>query len=170
MSGNQLSAEHLNAFIKAAGYTFGAVVGTKAKRKDLKVTPPGEKVQSIGNVPGKKWVVATLAMGGRARGGLVLATTDKVAVTMVAHMLDERIGEMNQTVVDGIGELALMIGGAAQSFMPHDVPSLGKPRVVVDETVRLGLPTNVPSFKIGFDTEYGSFSLDVALDYAPAKS
>lgn len=158
-----MTAEQLNAFIKSIQYVFESSIGTHASRKDLKIIKPGEQRAKVGGIPGRKWAIATVTLGGQSKGCLVMTVAEKTAIPLVAGMVHDRIGEMNALVRDGVGEMADTIAGSACGVMGGRVKKAAPATVVVDETVHVKLPSNLPSFELTFTTEYGDFNIDVAL-------
>ena len=164
-----MKAEYLNAFIKSTLYALDATMKTTGTRKDLKAAKPGEK-PTVGHIPGRNWILAGCDMEGGLCGHLSLSIQDKTAIPLVAKMVEEKIGEVTPIVKDGIAELANIIAGTAQGFIGQQVDSVTLPEITVGETIDIKIPPAMPSFRLVFDTEYGSFNIDVALEEATVTS
>ena len=76
----------------------------------------------------------------------------------VGRFLDDD-GEIEEDVVlDGVGELANIVAGAAKNAI-GDV-SISVPQVVVGEKHRLHISNKAPTIAIPFDTDWGKFSIE----------
>jgi chemotaxis protein CheX len=87
-------------------------------------------------------------------------------VKIVSNMLGEQINEINDEIKDAVGELTNMISGQARK----ELEEMGKlfqggiPSVVSGKNHELMPLTKGPRIAIPFKTDFGSFTIEVALE------
>jgi chemotaxis protein CheX len=75
----------------------------------------------------------------------------------------EEVGEINDDVADAVGEFANMVVGSAKSKLESGQISITVPSVVVGKDHRFRFPEQVIPIRIPFQTQAGSFSLEIGL-------
>jgi len=87
-------------------------------------------------------------------------------VKIVSNMIGEQINEINDEIKDAVGELTNMISGQARK----ELEEMGKlfqggiPSVVSGKNHELLPMTKGPRIAIPFKTDFGSFTIEVAID------
>jgi len=109
---------------------------------------------------------ATISLHGSVSGVVVLALPVETSLVLVNRLLSLDIREVDENVMDGVGELTNIVAGAAKSRLPKedDIPlTLGIPEVFRNDDESQPLPGAEKWVVIPFDSECGAFAIWVAL-------
>lgn len=110
-------------------------------------------------------VSGIIGMTGDAIGSLAMTFQDECIIYIANKMLNENHTEMNKEVLDAVGELTNMISGAARKLMEKDNLAVfaAIPTVVYGKAHTVRHVIKGPSIVIPFQTEKGTFVIDVCL-------
>jgi chemotaxis protein CheX len=110
-------------------------------------------------------VSAIIGLTGDARGSLALSFSANCIIKIVSNMLGEDIKEVNDDVRDAVGEITNMVSGVSRKGLEAQGFNVvaAIPTVVAgkDHTIRHVM--GGPSIIIPFETDNGSFVVDVCL-------
>ncbi|MEE9913897.1 MAG: chemotaxis protein CheX [Deltaproteobacteria bacterium] len=106
-----------------------------------------------------------IGMTGDATGSLAMSFSESCIIGIVDKMLGEKHTEMNRAVLDAVGELTNMISGSARKLMEKDDLKViaAIPTIVFGKAHTVRHVIKGPSIVIPFQTEAGSFVIDVCL-------
>lgn len=134
-----------------------------------------EKMAFVKPIPGKPYaktddiahgeISGIIGMTGDATGSLAMSFGEACIIGIVAKMLGETHSEMNRAVLDAVGELTNMISGSARKLMEKDDLKVfaAIPTIVFGRAHTVRHVIKGPSIVIPFQTEVGSFVIDVCL-------
>ena len=110
-------------------------------------------------------VSGIIGMTGDAIGSLALTFQEECIIYIANKMLSETHTEMNKEVLDAVGELTNMISGASRKLMEKDNLTVfaAIPTVVFGKAHTVRHVIKGPSIVIPFQTEKGTFVIDVCL-------
>ena len=103
---------------------------------------------------------------GETNGTVFITFDESCIVKVVSNMFGEQISEINDDIKDAVGELTNMISGQARK----ELEEMGKvfhgaiPSVVSGKNHELMPVTGGPKVAIPFKTDFGNFTVEVALD------
>jgi chemotaxis protein CheX len=103
---------------------------------------------------------------GETNGTVFITFDEPCIVKVVSNMFGEEINEINDEIKDAVGELTNMISGQAR----RELEEIGKlfqgsiPSVVSGKNHELFPMTKGPRIAIPFKTDFGSFTIEVALE------
>jgi len=152
-----MKAEYVNPFITATSEVFKTMVGIEPERGSLYIKSDEKLPYDISGVIG---------LAGQASGFVVISMTERLAFKILENFLGEKKTEMDEDVMDAIGEILNMIaGGAKQVFSKKGIRfKISIPNVVVGKNHMVGKQKNVQcigmTFKVGDDT----FVIEVAME------
>lgn len=153
-----MKAEYINAYIVATRKLFDVMFNIS--RFDREIFTASSK-------PGAQYEVSgIIGVTGDCTGIVVLTFSKNVAAKMVSQMIGEEICECDEDACDAIGEMVNIIAGNANRELEN--LGLGKlnvsvPTVLIGSELKVKNPKNVPFVCIGFDTDLGSFAINVSL-------
>ena len=103
---------------------------------------------------------------GETNGAVFITFDESCIVKVVSNMFGEQLNEINDDIKDAVGELTNMISGQARKELEEigKVFQGGIPSVVSGKNHELKPMTKGPKIAIPFKTEFGSFTIEVALD------
>ncbi|MCC6932048.1 MAG: chemotaxis protein CheX [Deltaproteobacteria bacterium] len=95
-------------------------------------------------------------------GSMVLSFEEKAILTIVGRMLYSEYKEINQEVVDAVGELTNMISGGAKGELSEKgyIFSMATPTMVLGKDVSITQLTQEPIISIPFSMEEGAFVIE----------
>lgn len=140
------------------------------KMASLTVTADKPYAKKTDTAPGD--VSGIIGITGDAVGSLAISFTEPCICSIVTGMLGELHMEINQDVIDAVGELTNMISGAARSRLEKEGMILyaAIPTVVFGKNHTLQHILRSPSIVIPFNTDGGVFYVDVCLKSVKKKA
>jgi chemotaxis protein CheX len=109
-------------------------------------------------------VSAIILIHGRHPGTLVLSLSRNVAFDILRATHMTKTSEINEDVIDVVGELSNIIAGRASADLSKFQTRLGLPTVMVGHTKIAPFPTGSKPVCVLFQTEGGSLTLEVGMD------
>lgn len=149
-----MQVEHINPFIRALQNTFETMLSCQARRGALAVKEGNLATHDISGVIG---------LSGKAVGSVVMSLTQAVAMKAASTMLMMDVEQVDEDVLDAVGELTNMVGGAAKAELEEYELKLGLPNVVTGAGHEVHFPTNVTPITIAFETDWGPLALEIGL-------
>jgi chemotaxis protein CheX len=150
-----MDIRHMQPFIDETINTFEVMLG---------ITPEEKELETKDFPDGTYDISAIIGISGSGTGAVVVSFPEDVACGVVSRMLGEELGELNQDVTDGIGELVNIITGNAKrglvKFGFADL-SLSLPNVVVGKHRTVWRSKDMPCLmKRFFSSELGPFCIE----------
>ena len=152
-----MKPEYVDPFVDSVIDLFSTMLGGEVKRDENAHADErrnGEMVTGI------------IELSGSATGTVVIAFPDEVALRIVGRMFGMEFNEVDDTVLDAIGEVTNIIAGGAKSkFDVGDGPpiNLGLPTVVRGSEYLVDLPADAVWANVPFGSSIGSFFMRVTL-------
>ncbi len=150
-----MKAEHINPFLRSIANTFSTMLGCELERGELQMRSELATPYPISGVIG---------LSGKAVGTVVINLSEEVAIKAASAMLMTEINEVNDDVVDAVGELANMIAGAAKAELEQYELSVSLPNVITGEKHDIHFPSNSTPIAVPFDSPWGPLRLEVGLE------
>ena len=137
------------------------VLGTMAR---IEPTPGKPFLKKDGAALGD--VSAIIGITGVARGSMALTFSESAIMAIVSNLLGTQATEVNEEVMDAVGELTNMICGDARRRLSEDGISLqgGIPTIVSGKNHSISHINNGPRLAIPFATPHGGFIVEVAFN------
>ena len=109
-----------------------------------------------------------IGLTGSARGSLALSFSERCILRVVSNMLGEEITNLNPEIQDAVGEITNMISGAARKNLEAKGFNITAaiPTVVFGKGHSIIHVMGGPSIIIPFETDNGSFVVDVCISEA----
>ncbi len=111
-------------------------------------------------------VSGIIGLTGDAKGSLALSFTESCIFAILSNMLGETYTEINDEILDAVGELTNMISGDARKRLEAEglIITAAIPTIISGKNHTIKHIVNGPSIIIPFSTAHGSFVVDVCLD------
>ncbi|CAL1151167.1 unnamed protein product [Cladocopium goreaui] len=151
----RMKVEHINPFLKAVTTTFETMLAADVHRGELTLGDP-----KIRQFP----VSGLIGLSGKASGMVVINLSAEAALQAASAMLMEEQTELNDDVLDAIGELANVIAGQAKADLEEYDLSVGLPSVVTGEGHEIRFPSSTPPLAVPFKTDFGPIRLEVGFE------
>ncbi len=150
-----MKAEHINPFLRSIANTFSTMLGCELERGELQMRSEQATPYPISGVIG---------LSGKAVGTVVINLSEEVAIKAASAMLMMEINEVNDDVVDAVGELANMVAGAAKAELEQYELSVSLPNVITGLDHDIHFPSNSTPIAVPFDSAWGPLRLEVGLE------
>ncbi len=151
-----MRVEYINPFIASLKHTFRTMLGCEAQRGQLSVKNCRHAHHPISGVIG---------LTGKAVGTVVVSFSREVALRAASTLLMTEATEVDEDVLDAVGELTNMVAGGAKAQLEEFELMVSLPNVVTGDNHEIHFPSNVTPLCIHFQTPWGPLSLEVG--FAP---
>jgi chemotaxis protein CheX len=153
-----MRVEHINPFIKAVNNAFATMFDAECHRGDLTLGDPKQRLFPISGLIG---------LSGKAHGMVVINLSTEVALKAASALLMEEMTEINDDVIDAVGELANIVAGQAKTDLEQYDLSVSLPNVIIGEGHEIRFPSATPPLVVPFKTDFGPLRLEVGFEPAP---
>jgi chemotaxis protein CheX len=153
-----MKVEYINPFLTSLANAFRTMLGCEVTRGNLRLKDGSSGLHEISGIIG---------LSGKAVGMVVLSLSEDVALKAASTMLMTETTEINDDVIDAVGELANMVAGAAKAELEEYDLSVSLPSVVTGSNHEIRFPSNVTPICIPYETPWGPLTLEVGLVAAP---
>ena len=152
-----MRAEFINPFIKSLVNTFSTMLACELKRGDLHLKEDHVPLYEISG---------TIGLSGKAVGTVVVSLSTEVALKAASAMLMIEATEVDDDVIDAVGEITNMVAGAAKAELEEYEMSISLPNVVTGKH-EIRFPSQVKPICVPFDSPWGTLTLEVGLEPVP---
>lgn len=149
-----MKAEWINPFLFSLANAFETMLGCKVERGGLRLTEGSSDLYEISGMIG---------LSGDVAGMVVLSLARNVALKSASALLLTDAEQINEEVIDAVGELTNMVAGAAKSKLGEYQLSIGLPSVISGKGHYVRFPSNVTPIVVPYETEWGPLTLQVGL-------
>jgi len=152
-----MKAEYINPFIESVYNLFEMMLGCSVER--------GEPGLSKGDANPRD-ITALIGLSGTVKGTVALGFPVETALKMVSRLLGMEIKTVDETIIDGVGELVnIVAGGAKAKFSEFHGPpiNLSIPTIVRGSNYTVNYPSGSTWLEIPFESDLGDFNLRVTL-------
>jgi chemotaxis protein CheX len=149
-----MRVEYINPFVKSLVTTFSTMLNCTATRGQLTLKQDPYPHFDISGVIG---------LSGKAVGTVVVSLSRDVAIQAASAMLMMEATEIDNDVIDAVGEITNMVAGAAKAELAEYELSISLPSVITGRGHEVRFPSNVTPICVPFTTEWGSLNLEVGL-------
>jgi chemotaxis protein CheX len=147
-----MRAEFINPFLVSTAKTFKTMLGCEIKRGDLNLQTG--KLHEVSGIIG---------LSGRAVGTVILSFSEQVSLKIASTLLLVEADEVNDDVIDAIGEITNMVAGAAKAELAEYEMSISLPSVITGGRHRIRFPSNVVPISVPYETPWGPMKMEVGL-------
>jgi chemotaxis protein CheX len=153
-----MNVEFINPFIIATvnALTTMAFIAPKRGQPQIRKDEP----------PNGADISAVIGLTGETNGWVAICLQKSVALNIAGNMLGVQKSYIDADVRDAVGEIVNMIAGGAKAELAKKGFSfkIAIPTVVVGDNHQLGQSKNSVYLVIPFETEHGSFYVNVCLE------
>ena len=150
-----MQVEYINPFIRSTLVTFDTMLGCTIKR---------DKLCMADQVSDRYEISGVIGLSGRAQGSVVVSLSREVAIHGAAAMLmmePNEFDDLNEDVIDAVGEIANMVAGSAKAELEELNLSISLPNVVLGHPPDIRFPSQVKPIAVTFACPWGPMALKV---------
>lgn len=147
-----------NAFIdpieESAVNVFETMLGCTPTRTDVTISDSFRNEFDVTGVIG---------LSGQASGTIIISLEEQVALSAAGAMLCMECSQLDEDVLDVVGELTNMIAGNAKARLEQYEMKLALPTVITGTEHVIRFTSKVRPAIVSFQCKWGKFSIEVAL-------
>ena len=102
-----------------------------------------------------------IGLSGKALGTVAVVVNDTTAIKITERFLDTKIDEVNDDVVDCMGEIVNMVSGNAKAQLEQYQLSISLPSIVRGADHLIEFPRNVTPICIPFTSDIGDVMVQI---------
>ena len=149
-----LDVNYINPFIEQTVFVFNTMLDWDIKRRSLEIKESFAPRYDISGV---------VPLSGKAKGAVVLSFSRDLACRMLSGIMGTDVLQVNEEVVDLVGELTNTISGRASASLARYEIRLGVPTVVIGRTSTISFPEQATPILVEFRTPWSPIALEVGL-------
>lgn len=134
-----MRAELINPFMRSLQKTFTTMLNCPVRRTSLTVKEDCRACHEVSGVIG---------LTGKAVGAVVLSLSREVALKAASTLLCTEMSEINDDVLDAVGELTNMVAGGAKAELEEFQLAVSLPNVITGKQHEVHFPSNVTPISI----------------------
>ncbi len=153
-----MNSDIIEPFIKSAVHVIKIMANTET-------TPGAISVRAPGSAPGA--VSGIIGMAGENVDGMMVISFDEPCVlSIVSKMLSETFTELNNDVIDAVGEITNMICGGSKKELGElgYAINMSTPIMITGGDVHLAQFSKSEVVSIPFTTEKGQFTIEARIE------
>lgn len=159
-TGASMKVEFINPFVTSVTSLFDTMLGIELTRGQPFVK---------GSIQPEHDISGTIGLTGKAKGVVVLSLSKELALRATEVLLTERPEDINDDVVDAVGELANIVAGGAKAQLEQLAMSVSLPTVITGKNHYVGFPSEIAAVCIPFHCEWGDVTVEVGLVEQPVE-
>ena len=149
-----MNVDYVNPFIEATKNVFNKMLSCSIERTGLGISENHSPDYEITGIIG---------LSGRVSGDVVISFEKQLAFAATEALLSEPVEDIDDSVIDAVGELTNMIAGNAKSNLEKYKLSLALPTVIVGKNHSIRFPSKVKPIAISFRSPPGDCCIKVGL-------
>jgi chemotaxis protein CheX len=114
-------------------------------------------------------VSGIIGISGKGVGTIVLSMSEAVAIKAANTMLMDELTEVNDDVMDAVGEITNMVCGGAKARLEKYQLSMSLPNVLCGTNCRLHFPQNAHPISIPYKCAWGPLALQIGFSFPGAR-
>ena len=150
-----MRVEYINPFITATTNAFETMVNCKLTRGEIRMLNGETPIHPISGIIG---------LSGKAVGTVVLSLSENVALKAASALLMMEMTEIDDDVIDAVGELANIVAGGAKAQLEEYELSVSLPSVITGAGHEVRFPSKVTPICVPFECDWGSLTIEVGLE------
>ena len=152
-----IEVDYINPVIAGLEEVFSTMLNCKVERSGLDLMEGTQALYPISGIIG---------VSGRGVGTVVLSLQPSVAIKAASIMLmEDELTEVNNDVLDAVGELTNMICGDAKAKLAQYQLNISLPNILSGKNCWLHFPKNSHPITIPFKCEWGLLALQIGFSF-----
>lgn len=147
-----MKVEFINPFVASTLNVFATMAQTELKRGQIFLRKPHETHSGISGVIG---------LSGMAIGIVAVVVNNETAMKVTERFLGNPVSEINEDVIDCMGEVVNMVAGSAKAQLEQYKLSISLPSIVRGEDHLIEFPSEVTPLCIPFTSDIGDVMVQV---------
>ena len=155
-----IDIDYINPVITGLEEAFNTMLNCKIERMGLGLMENNQALHPVSGIIG---------ISGKGVGTVVLSMSETVAIKAASTMLMTELTEVDDEVMDAVGEITNMVCGGAKAKLEQFHLSMSLPNVLCGSNCRLHFPQNAHPISIPFKCAWGPLALQIGFTFASVK-
>lgn len=155
-----IDIDYINPVISGLEDAFNTMLGCKIERIGLGLMENNQALHPVSGIIG---------IGGKGVGTVVLSMSESVAIKAASTMLMTELSEVDDDVMDAVGEITNIVCGGAKAKLEQFQLQMSLPNVLCGSNCRLHFPQNAHPISIPFKCAWGPLALQIGFSFPGAK-
>jgi chemotaxis protein CheX len=152
-----IDVDYINPVIAGLEEVFQTMLNAKIERTGLGLMENNQALYPVSGIIG---------ISGKGVGTVVLSMQPSVAIKAASiMMMDDTLKEINDDVLDAVGELTNMICGDAKAKLAQYQLSISLPNILCGENCWLHFPQHSSPISIPFKCPWGMLALQIGFTF-----
>ena len=151
-----IDIDYINPVIAGLEDAFGTMLNCKIERVGLGLMENNQALHPVSGIIG---------ISGKGVGTIVLSMSESVAIKAASTMLMMELSEVDDDVMDAVGEITNMVCGGAKAKLEQFHLSMSLPNVLCGTNCRLHFPQNSHPISIPFKCAWGPLALQIGFTF-----
>ena len=147
-----MRVEFINPFIASALNVFSTMCATELKRGQIYLRGTDQTHSGVSGVIG---------LTGNAIGTVAIVVDNVTAIQITGRFLGMEVDEINDDVIDCVGEMVNMVAGSAKAELEQYNLSISLPSIIRGEDHLIEFPSDVKPICVPFTSDIGDVMLQV---------
>ncbi|HCS50917.1 chemotaxis protein CheX [Rubinisphaera sp.] len=148
---SEITAKIVNPLLSSTKDVFETMLGCTPVRSGLSLKTRNNPEHELS---------AVIGITGNAVGTIVLSVKKQTALNIYETMLGTKAEEIDQDVMDAVGEITNMIAGVAKAKLQSLSLSISIPNLISGKGHEVHYPTEVTPICLSFESDMGSFCIE----------
>lgn len=149
--------DYINPVISGLEHVFKTMLNCNVERTGLGLMENNQALYPVSGIIG---------ISGRGVGTVVLSMQESVALKSAGAMLmTDGLTEIDDDVLDAVGELTNMVCGEAKAKLEQYRLSMSLPNILCGNNCRLHFPQNSRPISIPFKCDWGTLALQIGFSF-----
>lgn len=151
-----IDIDYINPVIAGLEEAFNTMLDCKIERTGLGLMENNQALHPVSGIIG---------ISGKGVGTVVLSMSESVAIKAASTMLMMELSEVDDDVMDAVGEITNMVCGGAKAKLEKFQLSMSLPNVLCGTNCRLHFPQNSHPISIPFKCAWGPLALQIGFTF-----
>lgn len=151
-----IDIDYINPVITGLEDAFQTMLNCPIERTGLGLTENNQALHPVSGMIG---------ISGKGVGTVVLSMSESVAIKAASTMLMMDLTEVDDDVMDAVGEITNMVCGGAKAKLEQFHLSMSLPNVLCGPSCRLHFPQNSHPILIPFKCAWGPLALQIGFTF-----
>ncbi len=149
-----MRAEYINPFLVSTSSVFSQMLGINVTRQAPFIRRDFQPQHDVTGIIG---------LTGKTTATVAVSVPKQMALTVTGTLLGETPDDINNQVVDAVGEITNMVAGGAKAQLESLALNLGLPTVIIGKSSFIAFPSAATPMSIPFDCPLGAFVVEVGI-------
>lgn len=152
-----INVDYINPVVAGLEECFNTMLNCKIERTGLGLMENNQSLYPVSGIIG---------LSGKGVGTIVLSMSESVALKASSAMLMAEMTELNDEVLDAVGEITNIVCGGAKAKLAQYSLSISLPNVIYGSQCQLHFPQHSHPIMIPFRCAWGNLAIQLGFTFS----